>query len=103
MDPTEDDVFSRRSRSLLRKFVRIAAEISEANDFITLVVVAQNDDVASQDFPGRRNAVIHRMVWKHKIAVQRTSSCRGCHFLSRFQSRMGYRESTQPLKLERGC
>ena len=90
----EEDVLAGRVRSLLRELVGIAAEIGEADDLIALVVVPQNDDLAAQSRPSRGNAAVHGVIWEHKIIVQRTSSCRGCHFWSRFQSRMGYRHLT---------
>ena len=43
MHATKDDIFAASSGSLLRKFVRVAAEIGEADHFIALVMMPQDD------------------------------------------------------------
>src|SRR6185437_9229440 len=53
MHTAENDVFAARRSGLLRKFVGVAAKISEADYFITLVVVSKDHQIGAQGVFGR--------------------------------------------------
>src|SRR5256885_389609 len=78
---TENDVFSIRHGSLLRKPVRVAAEIGVANDLIALIVMSKDDAVATQSLASRTNALVHSVIGQNEIIFQTANwSCRSqCH------------------------
>ena len=65
MHAAKHNVLSTRLSGLLRKFVGVAAKISETNDFIALVMMTKNDEVAAEGLSGRGNASVHGVVGKY--------------------------------------
>ncbi len=80
------DVLAAGGCRLLRKFVGVATKIGEANDFIALVVVAENHAFAAQSFAGRGDALVHGVVGQHEIIFQTANSSCGCHNVLAFSS-----------------
>ena len=53
--------------SLLRQFVGVAAEIGEANDFVPLIVVTEDHNIAAQFFSSGGNPLVHRVIRQDEI------------------------------------
>ncbi len=66
----EDDVLAAGPGGFLGKFVGVSAKIGEADDFIALVVVSENDALAAQSFAGSGDARVHGVVRKDQIIFQ---------------------------------
>jgi hypothetical protein len=58
----EDDIAALGLGSLEGKLEGVATKIGELNDFVALVVMAQNHDISVQARLGGSNAVIERIV-----------------------------------------
>ena len=99
VNAAEDDVSARSSSGFLAKLVRVAAKIGEANDFIALIVVTENDALRALCFLGRKDALVHGAVGKDKIVFQTTNFSCSTQCLTRlqFQIRVGtlYAHSAQ--------
>src|SRR5258707_13372803 len=85
MHAAKDNVLAPSTGSFLRKLVRVAAEICEADDFVALIVMAENDDLTTQNFPGRADALVHGVIGKDEIVLQTANGSRGTHVVTRFQ------------------
>src|SRR3982074_856667 len=85
MHAAKNNVLAAGARSFFRKLVRIAAKIGEADDLIALIVMAENDHVAAQNFPGRADALVHGVVGEYEIVLQTANGSSGAHVVTRFQ------------------
>src|SRR5258706_12282445 len=83
MNAAENDVAALGARCFLRKLVGVAAKIGEADDFITLVVMPKHHHLAAEGLPGLSNALVHRVIRKDEIVLQR----RGCQVVLAFSSK----------------
>ena len=62
MHAAENNVTASGFGGLIRKLEGIAAKVGEFNDFVSLVVVSQNYDVASQTYFRRGDSLVERVV-----------------------------------------
>jgi hypothetical protein len=108
MHAAKDDVLAGGFGGFLGEFVRVSAEIGEADYFIALVVVAEDYAFAAQSLAGGGDAVVHGVVGEDEIIFQTAKfNCR-CHNLSCFQLQQRSRDNRQlaclaTSALERGC
>ena len=70
MDAAKDDVAAVGFGGLVRKLQGVAAEIGELYDFIALVVMSQNNDVASKFRSRGADALVERGVWDEEVRVE---------------------------------
>src|ERR1700726_385845 len=85
MHAAKDNVVAASTGSFLRKLVRVAAKICEADDLVPLIVMAEKDDLTTQNFPGRADALVHGVVGKDEIVLQTANGSSGAHVVTRFQ------------------
>src|ERR1700736_3522452 len=104
MHAAKDNVIAAGAGSFLRKLVRVAAKICEADDFVALIVMAENDDLTTQNSPGRADAFVHGVVGKDEVVLQTANASSGAHVGTRFQFQIS-RDKTAFVSsiLERGC
>ncbi len=76
VDAAKDDVAGVRGSGLLGKFEGIAAEIGEFDDFVALVMMAEDHHIAAQTGLGRGDAVIESIVRREQVAVEIASDAR---------------------------
>jgi hypothetical protein len=62
MNAAKDDVAAVSVCGLLRKLVGIASEVGEADDFIALVMMTEDDYVASELLSGSVDAFVHGVI-----------------------------------------
>src|SRR6266446_3497051 len=66
----EDDVATFSLRSLEGKLEGVATEIGELDDFVALVVMAQNHDILAQAGFGGSDTVVERVVRHKKVRIE---------------------------------
>ena len=102
----ENDVFAAGLGGFFRELVGIAAEIGEADDFIALVMVSEDDHVAAEDLAGCANAVVHGVVGEDEIVLQ-TANCGSSSHVDSLSAPNGaacaQRTRGRGLDPERGC
>ena len=65
-------------RDVMGELVRIAGVIGELDHFVALIVVAENDEAASELRFGSRNAGVHFLVGQARRTVQAAAAARRC-------------------------
>ena len=85
MHAAKNNVFAGGPGGLLRQLVRVSAKVGEANHFVALIMVAEDDGIAAQYFSGGTNAIVQRVVGQDEIILQTANSSCGSHVLTRFQ------------------
>lgn len=70
VDAAENDVAGARGGSLLGELEGIAAEISELNDFIALVVMAQNDGILAEARLGSGDAGVEGRIGRQEVVIE---------------------------------
>src|SRR5881394_3235496 len=70
MDATEDDVAGVGFGGLKREFQGVAAKISEFDDFVALVVMAEDDHVFAQADFSCGNAVVEGVIGNEQVGVK---------------------------------
>ena len=98
MHAAKHDVVAFGFGGQLREAVGVTRKISEADDFVALIVMSENSDALTQFSAHRGNALIERVVWHCQIIFQRTSWSLNCrsHVFSAFSPGALFRP-------ERGC
>ena len=85
MHAAKEDVVRVRLRRRFRQFVAVAGEIREADHFVALVVVPQQDRRLAQRAPRHSNALIHAVIRQDKIVVEGTHLGR-CRYINLFKN-----------------
>src|SRR5260370_40924037 len=76
VNAAKDDVAGVRGSGLLGKFEGIAAEIGELDDFVALIMMAEDHRIAAQTGLGGGDAVIESIVRREQVAIEITSDAR---------------------------
>ncbi len=66
----ENDVAAVGSSGKLRKLVGVASEIGEPDDFIALIVMAQDNHVASKLLSGGMDTFVHGVIRQDEVIVE---------------------------------
>src|SRR5260221_8121971 len=101
MHATENNVFRIGPRGFLGQFVRIAAKIGKADDFIPLVMMAKNHRARTKLASGRGNPRVHGVVWEYKVIIERATDA--SLFQRSNRSRHLFRLQSRGLATERRC
>ncbi len=70
VDATEDDIAALGLRGLEGEFEGVTSEIGELDDFVALVVMAQDDDVLTQTGLRGGDAVVEGVVRHEKVRIE---------------------------------
>jgi hypothetical protein len=89
-----DEVGFRMAAHLLRQLVGIAGVVGELDDFVALVVVAENDDAGAKRRAGRGDARVHLLVGEAEIALGKRLPLRDVLLLVLRQNRYQRRQNT---------
>ena len=81
MNAAEDDVFGAGFGGDLRELVGVAGKVSKSNNFVALVVVAEEDGGGAEARARGRDAVVHGVVGEREVVIERAGVAR--RFLSR--------------------
>ena len=71
MNAAENDVAAVGLRGHLRQPIGVATIVGVTHNLVALIVMSEDDALAAQSFPGRGNALVHRMIGEYKIVLKR--------------------------------